>query len=88
MRAWQACFVLLACSACSVYSTSFRQQLVRDRAVFDLDCGDLEVKELRGDLWGARGCGRRATYLIECRGGPGRRDLCDATMEKGAVRPY
>lgn len=53
-------------SACAMNATA--SQLVK-RASFDLDCAEkeLEVVELDPRTRGVRGCGRRATYVEQCK---------------------
>lgn len=53
-------------SACAMSATT--SQLVK-RASFDLDCAEeeLEVVELDPRTRGVRGCGRRATYVEQCK---------------------
>jgi len=56
----------LAASACA--TTAARADLVRKRAAFDLNCSDpINVVDLgNGNAFGASGCGRRASYVVQC----------------------
>ena len=62
--------VLLLITGCA--STSYKQEKIKKRATFDLNCPDeqIQVQELDGSfgttIWGASGCGRRASYLMTC----------------------
>lgn len=44
--------------------------LVRQRASFDLRCSEtVEVVSLGGSAYGARACGKQATYVVPCKDG-------------------
>jgi hypothetical protein len=56
---------LLGCGA--TVSDSVRQGRVVDRATFDLDCpkANIEATAINDTTWGARGCGRKALYVLD-----------------------
>jgi len=56
------------------------------RATFDLDCPEdqLQIQELTTDTWGVKGCGRRATYIIE--GDCWIENSCRAIMNSGETK--
>jgi hypothetical protein len=70
MRAWLSISLgtlfALALSSCATTATTAQ---LRTRASFDLDCAEkeLEVVELDPRTRGVRGCGRRATYVEQCK---------------------
>lgn len=68
----------LALGATGCITTAFQGDLVSARAKFDLECPRVAVVHLGNDTFGARGCGKRATYVVQCDGGAGRTDLCNA----------
>ena len=41
------------------------------RAPFDLDCKreEISITKLGGNTYGATGCGKKASYVVICRGG-------------------
>jgi hypothetical protein len=56
---------LVACGA----NVEDRARLVKQRAAFDLNCQDekIQVVEIgNGRTFGATGCNRRATYVVDC----------------------
>jgi hypothetical protein len=73
--------LLAAFAATGCITTSFQKGLVESRARFDLDCQQVDVAELGNDTFGARGCGKRSTYIVVCTGGSARTDLCDAVAD-------
>lgn len=72
--------------AAGCITTSFQKGLVESRAKFDLDCEQIDVAELGNDTFGARGCGRRSTYIVICTGGSARTDLCNAVADTPQAR--
>lgn len=68
-------------------TTSFKMGLVKSRAQFELECDPVQVSQLANDTFGARGCGKRATYVIVCSGGAARTDLCNAISDTARVQP-
>lgn len=45
-----------------------KQNLVSQRAAFDLNCGEsIQITKLGNRVYGATGCGKRAAYILECR---------------------
>lgn len=67
-RVYRALLILLlaATSACATNATS---KQLRTRAAFDLACDEqgLEVVELDPRTRGVTGCGKRATYVEQCK---------------------
>jgi hypothetical protein len=53
-------------SACA--TTNGQAELVVQRAPFDLQCSEdrIQVYDLGNNAFGAKGCGRRATYVVNC----------------------
>ena len=51
-------------------SAHTQAEAVMQRAAFDLECetGTLHVTELGSNVFGAEGCGRRASYVVVCPG--------------------
>ena len=41
-------------------------ELIKKRAVFDLDCSSINVLELGNNVFGVKGCGKRNTYIVDC----------------------
>ncbi len=68
MKRLPAAFFLFALSACA--TTSAKLELVERRAPFDLSCDASKVRyhEIGNDTWGASGCSKRVSYIVECRG--------------------
>jgi hypothetical protein len=60
---------------------------VMSRASFDLGCPPqgIQVQELGDRMFGARGCGRRATYVTN-RCWSGDFEGCKATLDSGPIR--
>ncbi len=56
------------------------ERAVRTRAGFDLRCGSYRVVDLGTQTYGASGCGRKATYTVECM-----IDGCTAYMDSQSV---
>ncbi|HVY31637.1 MAG TPA: hypothetical protein VHB79_34115 [Polyangiaceae bacterium] len=56
--------MLVVLSACGSATTNGRDAVL-SRAPFDLDCpkDQINVQELGERMFGARGCGRKATYV-------------------------
>jgi hypothetical protein len=57
------CFIgLFTFNGCSPAAT------VKKRATFDLDCPEskIEVVDIGGSIWGATGCGKKASYIAAC----------------------
>jgi hypothetical protein len=54
---------------------------VRKRAAFDLNCDEkITVLDLgNGNAFGAKGCGKRASYVVHCRD-YGNKGTCTAVM--------
>ena len=63
-------FWSLAQASCS--GTQNAKKATLDRAKFDLNCDKIALQELSSGSQtytiGAQGCGKRATYLVECNG--------------------
>jgi hypothetical protein len=60
---WLLAFVIS--SSCA--TVAFKRNLVIKRAGFDLNCKDvIDVIDLGGRAFGATGCGRRASYVVQC----------------------
>ena len=66
---------LFACT--TIHSPEFRNDLVKKRATFDLDCADVNIYSLGNSTYGAKGCGKQKTYILVC-GGVLRTDSCNA----------
>ncbi len=62
--------ITLSSSGCFLGATDGKKA-VMDRATFDMGCGTggLEVQELVNDTYGVTGCGKRATYVLDCTDG-------------------
>ncbi len=48
-------------------SKSSKIELVKTRAVFDLNCPSIEIVELGNNVFGVTGCGKRTSYIIYCK---------------------
>jgi hypothetical protein len=65
MKTSVAVMVCVLASGCA--TTEQRHNLVSKRAVFDLNCNEpVQITELGNRIYGASGCGRRATYVMQC----------------------
>ena len=55
--------------------------VVRHKAAFDFDCdeGALEIAHMGGDIYGATGCGKKATY--DASGACSKEDNCSAERQ-------
>lgn len=63
--------LVAAVGALAGCATAYTQsESVMRRAEFDLECenGTLHVTELGANVFGAEGCGRRASYVVVCSG--------------------
>lgn len=68
MKTWFVVGLGLGISACGA-TTSARRDAVSSRAAFDLECpaDKIETRELDKNVYGALGCDRQATYVLECK---------------------
>jgi hypothetical protein len=62
LRAFPIIAVAFGCATMAV-----KKDLVVDRAKFDLSCESINVVELGGDAFGATGCGKKASYIVDCK---------------------
>ena len=58
--------ICLSFGACA--TASAEKDLVAKRAPFDLNCDEskIEYSEIGNETFGAAGCGRKASYIVEC----------------------
>ena len=62
-----AAFVLSACSHAPFMATEHvRENLVRDKASFDLNCErqEIAVTRINDSSYGAKGCNKQASYVL------------------------
>lgn len=65
MKSWL--MVISSVLVLSCATTEQKHNLVSQRAAFDLNCSEpLQISELGNRVYGASGCGRRATYILQC----------------------
>lgn len=82
--AWMLTLLLL--SSCA---TSNRRDAVMSRAPFDLDCpaSSIQVVDLGDKTFGAKGCGKKATYTVPNRCWSGDIAGCVATLDHSSEDP-
>jgi hypothetical protein len=78
VAAWSILALAIGCASASSVD-------LQRRAAFDLDCKDeIKIVSLGSDVRGARGCGRKATYVERCNGQPGHvLTSCAWTLDSG-----
>ena len=73
------------CILIGCVSEGRQREIVTGRAAFDMDCprGKLQLTQLSGTTYGVRGCGKRATYLLngECGAGQPCEAFLNSTVE-------
>jgi hypothetical protein len=69
MKCVRLIITLAATVTASCVTTKGQSDLVVRRATFDLQCPDkdLQVSSLGQNTFGVVGCGRRATYVVDCK---------------------
>lgn len=73
-------WLVAAMCALGCQSTQMKVEAVTNRAKFDMQCDSVAVSEIGDNTFGARGCGRQATYVTEGNCGAALPARCTAVL--------